>query len=155
MQLFHLSLAADTLPGGLLLYCVEQLLHLSSLSNGSFDGVTLAFCRWSSVNLQCSHRVHASWETNVCTLDFSAVIPVIEVVAAVLAAGLLPFHQTGVGLVLHHDALLERRVMVLATIAAVHRDLHGIKLILCVLSWLKLVVRDSNIVVPKRHFEII
>ena len=107
------------------------------------------------MNLQCSHRVHASRETNVRTLDFSAVIPVIEVVAAVLAAGLLPFHQTGVSLVLHHDALLERRVKVLATIAAVHRDLHGIKLILCVLSWLKLVVRDSYIVVPKRHFEII
>ena len=155
MQLFHLCLAADTLPGGLFLYCVEQLLHLSSHSNGIFDGVTLAFCMRRSVILQCSHRVHASWETNVRTLDFSAVIPVVEVVAAVLAAGLLPFHQTSVGLMLHHDALLEGCVMILATIAAVHRDLHGIKLILCVLSWLKLVVRDSNIVVPKRHFEII
>ena len=82
-------------------------------------------------------------------------IPVIEVVAAVLATRLFPLHDTLVCLVLHHDALLEGRVMVLATIAAVHRDLHSIKLVLCVLSWLKLVVRDSNIVVPKRHFEII
>ena len=82
-------------------------------------------------------------------------IPVIEVVAAVLAAGLLPFHQASVGLVLHHDALLEGRVMVLTTIATVHRNLHGIEFVLRVLSWFELVVRDSNVVVPKRHFEII
>ena len=82
-------------------------------------------------------------------------IPVVEVVAAVLATRLFPLHDTLVCLVLHHDALLERRIKVLATVAAVNWDLHGVKLILRVLPGLKLIVRDSNIVVPKRHFKII
>ena len=110
---------------------------------------------FASSNQPCSQRVHASRKTSIGRLNFSAMVPVVKVVAAVLSTRFLPFHDASVGLVLHHDALLERGIEVFAVVAAVHGDLHRIELVLCVLLWLKLVIGDSYVVVPERHFKII
>ena len=53
-------------------------------------------------------------------------IPVVEVVATMLPACFLPSKGSRVSLVVNHDALLEGGVMVLAAVAAVHGDLHGV-----------------------------
>ena len=52
---------------------------------------------------------------------------------------------------LHHDALFESCVVVLATVTAVHGDLHRVELILRVFLRRELVRWDANVVVPKRH----
>ena len=77
-------------------------------------------------------------------------VPVIEVVAAVLSAPLLP-RKDVIRLMLHHYALLEGRIVVLAIVSTVRRDHHRIKLILCVFFRCEGVVRYPNVVVEKSH----
>ena len=84
-------------------------------------------------------------------LCLSAVVPVVEVVAAVALADLLPSHQRAVGLVLDCDALFELRVVVLAPIASVHRNEHCVQFILGVLPGLEDVVWDASIVIEVCH----
>ena len=79
-------------------------------------------------------------------------IPVVEVVAAVLATQLLPRHMVHGRLVLHHNALLEGGVMVLAIVTAIHGDLESVQLFLRVNSRLEDIVWLANVVVPKCHF---
>ena len=98
-----------------------------------------------------SDSVHASAETQVGTLQFTAMVPVIKVVAAMLTAGLLPCKWTSVSLMVDQNALLESGIEVLARITAVHRDLHSIKFIRCVLTRLKFVIWDADVVVEERH----
>ena len=52
---------------------------------------------------------------------------------------------------LHHDALLEGGVVVLAAVAAIHGNLHSVEFILGVLFRVELVIRDAHIVVEKCH----
>ena len=78
-------------------------------------------------------------------------IPVVEVVATILPAGFLPSKGSRVSLVVDHDALLEGGVVVFAAVAAVHGDLHGVKLVLSVLFGHEHVVRLADVVVEKRH----
>ena len=52
----------------------------------------------------------------------------IEVVAAVLTAVLLPGKGTCLGLMLHHDALFEFGVIVLAAVSAILGDFQSIEL---------------------------
>ena len=53
-----------------------------------------------------------------------------------------------------HDALLEGGVEVLASVPAVHGDLHGIQFFLGVLTWLESVIRHANVVVKQSHVAI-
>ena len=78
-------------------------------------------------------------------------VPVIEVVATVLAA--LPLHRKGrlIRLMSDHDALLEGCIEVLAVVSSVGRDLHSIKFVLCVHLGCEGVVRHPNVVAEKRH----
>ena len=78
-------------------------------------------------------------------------VPVVKVVAAVLSALLLPREGCTIGLMCHHDALLEGCIEVLAVVSSVGWDLHRIKLVLCVHLRYECVVRCPNVVVYKRH----
>ena len=102
-----------------------------------------------------SDCVHARRETIVGSVNFSAMVPVVKVVATVLPTGLFPLHQARVSLVLHHNALFECGIVVFAVVASVHGDLHRIELVLRVLLWLEFVVGDSYVVVEERHFKTI
>lgn len=74
-------------------------------------------------------------------LLFVAVVPVIEVVAAVLLVCTLPA-EDALGLVLHQDALLELGVVVHAAVALVRVHQHRVQLLPRVLLGHVHVVRD-------------
>ena len=69
----------------------------------------------------------------------SAVVPVVEVVPAVVFVSVSPLPH-GFGVVLHAYAFLELSVEVFAPVASVHWDLQGVQLFLGVLLWLKVVI---------------
>ena len=71
---------------------------------------------------------------------FSAVVPVIKVVSALVLVSSLPL-EGGPRLVLDHDALLELRVVVSAGVAPVLGNLQGIQLLDAVAFGLELVGR--------------
>ncbi len=75
----------------------------------------------------------------------------VKVVATVFSTIFLPREGGCTGLVLDHDALFEGGVVVFAAIAAIHRDLHGVELVLGVLLGLENVIGLANVVVEKRH----
>ena len=87
---------------------------------------------------------------NFNLLGLPADIPMIEVVAAVLLIFAFPLAERA-RLMLHHDALLELRVEVPATVPPVHRNQHGVQLLPRVLLRLEHVVRDTRLEVEKCH----
>lgn len=98
-----------------------------------------------------SDRVHAGAETQVSALQLTAMVPMVEVVAAMLTASFLPGKRARVSLMIDHDALLKSGVVILAGVATIHRDLHGVQLVLRVLTRQECVIGDANVVVEKRH----
>lgn len=99
-----------------------------------------------------SDGIHCSGQTKVGRFNFSAVVPVIEIVTTVVTTLLLPSESRGFSLMLHHNALLELSVEVFAAIALIHSDEHRVKFVLSVLPGDIGVSRLAHIVVPERHF---
>ena len=62
-------------------------------------------------------------------LLLSAIVPVVEIVSAVLLIGSFPFQESS-SLMLHHDALFEFCVVILATVSSVKWDFESVKLLL-------------------------
>ena len=85
------------------------------------------------------------------SIDLSAVVPVIEVVAALILVSSLPL-ESRLGLVLHHDALLELRVVVSARVAPVLGNLQGVQFFRAVGPRLEFVVGDYGSTKLKGQF---
>jgi hypothetical protein len=77
---------------------------------------------------------------------------VVKIVTTVLTALGFPREETRFSLVLHHDALLELSVKVLASVTLVHGNEHRVQLVLCVLSRDIGVSGLASIIVEERHF---
>ena len=74
-------------------------------------------------------------------LLLSAVVPVVEVVAAMRLISVLPSHEP-FRLMLHHNALLKFSIIVFARVSPVHRDFQGVKLLWFMLLWREYIVRN-------------
>ena len=84
--------------------------------------------------------------TQLVRLLLSAIVPVIEIVAAVFLISMLPFQHT-LSLMLYHDAFLEISIIVFAPVTSIHWDLQCVKFLLNVLLWLVNIVRHyTNII---------
>ena len=83
-------------------------------------------------------------------LLFSAVVPVIKVVAAVILVLALPLAKRAC-LMWNEDALLELGVEVLAAVASVHGNQHSVELLLRVFLRLEHVVRDRSLEIEECH----
>jgi hypothetical protein len=73
-----------------------------------------------------SNGVDSSRQTKVSSLLLSALIPVVEIVTTVFTTLRFPREETGLSLMLYHDALLELSVEVFASITLVHSNKHGV-----------------------------
>ncbi len=99
-----------------------MMMHLSATHEHQI--VVMVEIKPSSVVLYDETITISKFNRNL--LLFSADIPVIEVVAAVLLVLAFPLAE-GARLVLHEDALLELGVVVAAAVASVHRDQHRVQ----------------------------
>lgn len=71
--------------------------------------------------LEISDRVHAAAETHIGSTLFSAVVPMVKVVATVITTSFLPLKEA-FSLMLYSDTLLELGVVVSTAVPSVHRD---------------------------------
>ena len=87
-----------------------------------------------------SDTVNCTRHSELVAFLFSAIVPMIEIVSAVLLISSFPF-QKAFCLMLHHNAFLELGVVIFATISSVQRDLESIQFLLAMGLWLVDIVR--------------
>ena len=71
---------------------------------------------------ELSQSVDSVGHSELVGLALSAIVPVIEVVAAVVLVSILPLPDM-FGLMLHVDALFEFSIVIFASVSSVKRDL--------------------------------
>ena len=87
-----------------------------------------------------SDTVNCTRHSELMAFLFSAIVPVIEIVATVLLICSFPF-QEALSLMLNHNAFLELGIVIFASVSSVQGNFECVQLLLAMGLWLVDIVR--------------